>query len=445
MPFPPLSKAGECGASRPGYMLSSWQRIGLYAVFFAAPIIAYLAALGMWAPWVVLLILMTVGFFGHKQGSVRPVWGAAKASLLSLIRHPFAWFLLLPVLGVLSAPWSLVPGVSAQRSLVVLVQVGGALGVTLWLLKLPDLDRYRLVALAGVTSTIVGCILLLDVGTGAHLAILIHHRDTQFLRYGGEYSRGAVVNAILLFPACVALWKLGRHWGAGVLLVVTLVALQFTMSEVAALASVLAFAVGALLFLLPRLIVLVPVAVIIVQMGIPFVVSPLERNAYCSAISTAPTLAHRFVIWHAVSDLVMEKPVMGWGVDSARAAPGGKTWLILNSCDEDGVASGPNVMEGEMIPLHPHNGALEIWFCLGALGAVFSSLALWRVFALARRTWPDRMGALTVGAFSCTALLIFLIGFSIWQAWFEASLCFGIACVALLAPRDTAETADKAL
>ena len=79
----------------------------------------------------------------------------------------------------------------------------------------------------------------------------------------------------------------------------------------------------------------------------------------------------------------------------------------------DGPDVAPWIRQAELLPLHPHNGALQVWLELGLIGALFAALmALFLGRTASRTTWPG-IGAAMLASYAVTALL----SFGIWQEW----------------------------
>lgn len=116
----------------------------------------------------------------------------------------------------------------------------------------------------------------------------------------------------------------------------------------------------------------------------------------------------RLHIWTFALGKWVSNPLLGLGLDSSRAF-------------------------GRNIPLHPHDGGLQIWLELGILGAVlaagFWTLLLRRIAAEAGR---ERLFTAAACAAATVYLVIGAISFSLWQEWW---VCLGAlamaACVAL--------------
>jgi O-antigen ligase len=220
---------------------------------------------------------------------------------------------------------------------------------------------------------------------------------------------GGYIITVLFWPISAALYERG----AGRAILGLLVAIGGSFFLLRGDAPILALAPSALVF------------VLVLKFGRPAVVALMA--AASGYILTAPWLfralldktdrlhlsqlpaswMQRLAIWRFVSDRIQEKPLLGWGLDASRTFPG-------------------------RIPLHPHNEPLQVWFELGAVGAVLAALAvtfvLWR-YAVAAST--QRLSA-AVGSATLTACLIIgSISFSLWQEWW---VCLGAlafaACIA---------------
>ncbi|MEJ0067893.1 MAG: hypothetical protein WDO24_03180 [Pseudomonadota bacterium] len=90
--------------------------------------------------------------------------------------------------------------------------------------------------------------------------------------------------------------------------------------------------------------------------------------------------------------------------------PGGKNFTVV--VDPDGQPQ-----RYEQMPLHPHNGALQVWLELGAVGALVGALIA--LVVLSRLT-PDRLApaerAVGLATFA-TAAVELSLSYGIWQSW----------------------------
>lgn len=104
--------------------------------------------------------------------------------------------------------------------------------------------------------------------------------------------------------------------------------------------------------------------------------------------------AMRVGYWSHAMDWISLQPVRGWGLDSSRAfSPG--------------------------IVLHPHNGPLQVWLELGAVGALLAAAAWWLMLSRLSDEKADLARAGIAG--SAAAYLLFAgVNFGLWQEWWLA-------------------------
>lgn len=140
---------------------------------------------------------------------------------------------------------------------------------------------------------------------------------------------------------------------------------------------------------------------------------------------------HRAIIWQFADQLIQERPLLGWGLNNARAVPGGNDKVDVWSKDANGRIF---ALEQPRMPLHPHNMALQIWLETGLVGALLAVWALWRiVLRLGSAVGAPGLAAATA-AFS-----VGMVSFGAWQAWWLASLwLFAAFSLLLLRPEPTA-------
>lgn len=253
--------------------------------------------------------------------------------------------------------------------------------------------------------------------------------EQEFFRvlYGfGAISRGAVLLALFVWPAMVCCR--GLFPGRGKWLALALGAAVFpTVFLLPMQAAPLAMAVGCVAFLFawcaprrgPRLLAGLMIVLIAV---IPLCAYQIARpEALGVAKSALPgSWQHRVEIWHYSAEKIAQKPFQGWGFDASRWIEHGQTQFVLESPD-GGRQTFPGV---GLLPLHPHNGVLQIWLELGALGAFLAALF---VFGLERRLASftadyGRFAGAAAAASAASALTIALLSFGLWQSWWQASL-----------------------
>jgi len=136
---------------------------------------------------------------------------------------------------------------------------------------------------------------------------------------------------------------------------------------------------------------------------------------------------HRLNIWQFTTERIAERPLLGWGMDSARIIPGGNETvrLILPSAD------GARDSEMARMPLHPHNVSLQWWLELGLPGALLGAGLLVAVI-LACTALPA--GAPVAVAAAGAATLVLMVSYGAWQSWWLGTLWLLAAAFAALPP-----------
>lgn len=120
--------------------------------------------------------------------------------------------------------------------------------------------------------------------------------------------------------------------------------------------------------------------------------------------------AQRVGYWGYALARLADHPFRGWGLDASRAF---SPW----------------------IQLHPHNGALQLWLELGALGAVLGAL----VWAFVFRRFAGEARSLVAAGAAGSAMVYVLFGaisFGVWQEWWLAAAALTAAAAALADSED---------
>lgn len=118
----------------------------------------------------------------------------------------------------------------------------------------------------------------------------------------------------------------------------------------------------------------------------------------------SPSIYHRAAIWEFVASRIDQAPVFGWGLHASRQMPGARSEIAPGA---------------ELLPLHPHNAALQIWLELGLVGAAIAAGLIWMI---AIRI-PDSQGsAKAATATLLAAMATASVGYGLWQGWWMGSL-----------------------
>ena len=119
-------------------------------------------------------------------------------------------------------------------------------------------------------------------------------------------------------------------------------------------------------------------------------------------------IKHRLIIWQFALERFHEHPLLGWGLDSSRFLPGGNITI-------------PGVEGAEFMPLHPHNGFLQIWIEMGVPGVLLLTACLvshFRRLTACRTEGPFLFGAAVAASFAFLAQG--LLSYGAWQSWWIA-------------------------
>lgn len=237
---------------------------------------------------------------------------------------------------------------------------------------------------------------------------------------------------LFIWPAVGILWRTSPYLGlallglgaaAAVILPSASAAIGFISGVVFFFSSLLAPR-GANLFVAATIAIGIVIA--------PFVprIAPALAPAEIRSNSSSPnsSLLHRLDIWSFTIERIEERPLIGWGFNASRAVPdGGARYYVRDR-------SGQVVGQGDRLPLHPHNGALQIWLELGLPGAI-AFAALFALVALRCNRQTDSPGMAAALAALATAGPIWLLSFGVWQTWWLSVLFLSaLFTVSLIAP-----------
>ena len=332
-----------------------------------------------------------------------------------------------------------------------LILVAWAAITSLWA---PDSGRAAMLALTlaammllahGAASAAQGARLMPWIGFGLVLGLAAAFADWQ----SGNALRAAVrglkeVPEALMFglkPAASLMalllpmgFALPWPWLArAALLLVGAGVLISLPGETARLATIAGLAAALLSLAAPRLVprligAMLGLAILVMPLLVGFIPKMATANLPLSAV-------HRLVIWDFTVARIAEKPLTGWGLEASRAMPGGRAQpdtatldrLNITNPAQRAFLANPHV---EVMPLHPHNGALQLWLELGGIGALLGAVLMLALGFAASRSAVPAVGAGMLASAAVTGML----SFGLWQAWWVASLL--LAMVALhLAPR----------
>lgn len=286
-----------------------------------------------------------------------------------------------------------------------------------------DLDD---AARARLETWLIGGTLAALVLLGAQLASeRIWTRETSFAAawHGPEtnfwalFNRSVAVLAALLPLAALAAWR-RRGAGAAAVLFAAGLYLIFNFNSRGAELAILAGLAGggfAALWARGRTVLAAGFAALV--LAAPLIAALPVFDEWAQDRALGSSVFHRAAIWSFAADRIAEHPLLGWGLHAARAIPGAKHQFVPGA---------------ELMPLHPHNFALQLWLELGLIGALAGAAAS---AGLARAIAGDGATRAALAACLCAAVAVASVGYGLWQGWWMGALWLFAALAAALAPK----------
>ena len=241
--------------------------------------------------------------------------------------------------------------------------------------------------------------------------------------------------ALFAWPVFLSLCK-RRGWLVALLACAAVITVVYAQrNHTAFLGLAFGFLIGGAVFVLRRRAGLIAAAVIAAGVLIApllpaTVLQPKSLSPRTDLVSHA--MLHRLYIWEFTAENITQHPLRGWGMNAARVLPGGKRIISDDYRLRD---------LGQVMPLHPHNLALQMWLELGLPGAlVLSALVALILMRLTRPDLDRTLSAIACGQLA-TGFVILSFSFGAWQSWWLMSLWLAASLTAILGrPEASADT-----
>lgn len=410
-----------------------WAAYGLPAVAVVAPRAT--------APVLAAVALVSLGAFIARERRLPRPFGAQdwRRGPMVALAAVLAW-------ALVSIAWTLAPGHAAG----VWAGLAGTAAAGLGLLGVvAEATREERAAVARA----------LTIGYAIGLAFLAEERlsDTAVnyairdaidrLPMGLNLMKpSAALFAMLLWPAAahLAAWR-GRAAAVALIVAASAIIVSFGGASLylGAGAGVAAFAAASLHRGAGRALIVLLLATVL---GAPFLARALPDPAgLAERFPEVPFGSfYRLYIWKFAADSALEKPVHGWGLDSARNLQQYKTDTGVFTPSRTYGRSGhvaPNqtikaywmgFYRDNPLPLHPHSGALQVWLELGGIGVLLAVAFLWRALAPLRAASASPYA---LGLLASTASVA-LISFGLWQGWWLSAIWLAAAFAVAASPQE---------
>ncbi|MCA3278357.1 MAG: O-antigen ligase family protein, partial [Roseomonas sp.] len=372
----------------------------LAIALFAAPFVAVLQSKAM-APLALIPMGITLGL-GWRAGW-RP--GTPQGAVLLLGLLLAAW-------GAITALWAPEPARAAQLAVTLaamMLLAHGATGAAQGARLMPWIGFGLVLGLAAAFGD-------WQSGNALRAAVRGIKEVPEALMFG--LKPAASLMALLLPMAFALPWPWVARaallaLGAGVLIALP--------GETARLATIAGLGAAVVSLAAPRLMPrLVGAGVGLVILLMPFLVAFVPQ---IPSANLPPSAVQRLVIWDFAAQRIAEKPITGWGLEASRAMPGGRAQPDAATLDRLNIKAPAQRAfvtqpHAELMPLHPHNGALQLWLELGGIGALIGAALMLALGVAASRSAAPAVGAGMLASAAVTAML----SFGLWQAWWVASL-----------------------
>ena len=382
-----------------------------YLVFLSLPAIALTKGKGT-------VILLAVSFIGFCL-QYRPM-----PSLLEKVKdykHPLCWAILFGLWCGLSIFWSDAPWTDLSLRYVRLIGLMAMGGISYGQLKVASTESqyhfYRAFWL----------------GYLVYLVFYVAEITTNGFNHGYNQNnllRGVVVLSLLLWPFLGILQKkMVRISVLGVFL--------WLIYGISPDAAFLGMAFASIIYFVPRLLQkLILSGILLGGIFIPWISKYLlnERMLFEYMRFIPTSHQHRIFMWEELSNAIMAKPIFGHGFDFASFFK--SPTLLCNHYVTEVLqtrfkaltplitySGGGKVCDGSpLFGIHPHNGFLQIWLELGAIG-----ILLFSVFSILfyRSIQHNRLAVAMLTFYA----VIFSISFNIWQNWMISTLWLGAMCL----------------
>ena len=345
----------------------------------------------------VLYIALTVfgaALYLARGGQARPAAG---------VLLPLLAFL---ALGLVSLLWTTVPREGAGQAVAFLYVLGPGLVLIAALGEADDALRARLERWFAIGLAIGLILFAIEVAFDQPIYRFLKQLNGAKVANIKNMNRAAALFGLLIWPAALLLYRRGGRIAGFAAVLSYLVLSGFTSNASALTGMAVGVPLLAVALAWPRLArgaiatALVAAFVLAVPVAMTLHSTPLTREDVLPLSSR-----HRIEIWHVVGERILEKPILGWGLDASRMIP-----------NENDRTDFPQIVhDGNIIPLHPHNLFLQILLETGMVGAgLLLALGLGVLRRLATWPHPDRAFALTLYG---TAVTMATFDYGAWQTW----------------------------
>ena len=378
--------------------------------------LAYFSVYALWIPILLILIIKC----SHLVFVIR-------TDGLIFFRR-YAFYFILPIFGLLSAIWAIVPldAVSTAMKFVSYIFMAIFLGVAVKNANVREKNQIPLITASGFLLTYP--IVILDVMLAGYISSTF-----KTSLYAVEiYSRGTAITACLLVPVALGLFRNNSKWFS-IAFVLSSLGMIFGLNmEAAKLAIVCGVIIYFVVKWKPKAFWSLIILPILSFFVFPFIfLTPISDRDKCWLNEVHSSGLHRIMIYQFMTENIKEKPWVGWGMDASRSIPGGSTGVQSVECIKSDESRYILRMGGTKT-LHPHNAGIQIWLELGLMGCLFLLFSICLlIFRMKEKIISDQGQAVLASTFY-SICIIYGISFGLWQSWLMFSMILIASTILLL-------------
>ncbi len=389
-------------------------------------------------------LMLPVGLLAPKGLAPLFVVAAAVVFILNfdagriraVLRQPVALLLAaFLAVGALSAAWSIEAMASVRASLILSLTFFGGLYLIDTVARLDKRQRatFHLGILAG---GILGlAVIAIEWATDSAISGAI--LTAKGVEFGPDKDLMPILNAGISVLAIVAwpwLLVIKHRFGAAMMapgMLACGVVIFLGSADTPILALVTGFIVAALSLLARKAVLVVFTALMVIGVTVaPLVPGALpdpetETRAYAMLSNSA---IHRLAIWRTAAEHISQNPVRGIGLNGTRFLYGDKDKIQRWYGTDDRKKKWGNF--AEPIPLHAHNGVLQIWLELGGIGAVLFGGVLFVVMRRIGSGLDDGLATAARLGMLSSGIVIFSSSYGPWQGWWQGAIWLSVAVMA---------------
>jgi exopolysaccharide production protein ExoQ len=342
--------------------------------------------------------------------------------------------------AALSSIWSVAAGTTLYSAFILALESLGGLIIIVVANQLNS-DQRKFVEKAAIIGGSIGLALtLFEYQSHGFLKQSVVELFSVKIRpekaFDPALNPGVAVFVLFVWPWAIAIKNRMGTLFLSLILFVFILAIAMGRADTPALALVLGL-LAAISTLLPiKLISRVFIVIVITMIAaMPFIPGSLphpetetERLRFLP-----PSALHRLSIWNTAAERLKERPILGFGMNTTRSLYGNSDRITREYFANDLSKKWVNIFEP--IPLHAHNGILQIWLELGIGGALLLGaiiLSLIRLMCENSSTRSSNRYWLSAGfGLMTSSLVIFSLSYGPWQSWWQSTIwlsaCFLVA------------------